>query len=71
MCECLEKVDAQLAQYNTRVGTALSLSEDMSQMWVDIVISSEKVEKKKRGRARTIVAAYCPFCGVKREKTSA
>lgn len=68
MCECLKIVDAQLEKFNTRVGTAFSISKDLSVMSLDIVIASEKIDTKKRGRPRTIVAAYCPFCGIKREK---
>lgn len=65
MCDCVKSLDAALAEHNGRISMALTLSSDMSKMGARVLIATEKLDPKKRKPIPALMAAYCPFCGVK------
>lgn len=62
-CDCVEKVDAKLAEFNTRLSRSLALNFATGQASTHISIATEKVDTKKRGSAKKVWITYCPFCG--------
>ncbi len=68
MCECIEKVNIKLkeANTNTALDVPMMLSFSDNQVKADKVsIKTRKIDSKKRGKAQTIMSAFCPFCGIK------
>jgi len=58
-CKCVEAVNEELAKHNTRLCEFISLSKGATY----IQIASEKIDTKKRGNAKQVLASFCPFCG--------
>lgn len=68
MCKCIEKMDEVLAKANTRIALAMGISVMRgSKSSVDVrpMVVTVKVDEKKRGRPKTALASFCPFCGTK------
>jgi len=62
-CGCRERIDAGLAQHNTKVEPIFSLSANHVGMpWPIATVQIEKGRGKLK--ASTILASFCPFCGV-------
>lgn len=57
-CNCKKELSKVLAQHNTELESNL-FDENT------IFIATEKIESRKRGKAKSVIAAYCPFCGKK------
>ena len=62
-CACIQTVDAQLAERNTRIMLPIMFSPDQTER---PMIVTEQIEKG-RGKAKAcgMFATFCPFCGVK------
>lgn len=68
MCKCIEKMDEALAKANTRIGLALGInvtSGSKASTFTRPMVVTVKVDEKKRGRPKTALASFCPFCGIK------
>lgn len=62
MCNCIEVVNAQLAQRNTRIPLPIMLGSDQTQR---VMIVTEQVETGRgKKKACGMFATFCPFCGV-------
>lgn len=57
MCGCASRLDETLKPMNYRLTRNL-LEEDPP-----VLIEMHKIEKRKRSKSHSLVAAYCPFCG--------
>ncbi len=55
-CACIQAMNARLAEQNGRLVTTLFGTPR-------VVIGSEKIDSKKRGRPPAAIASFCPFCG--------
>lgn len=64
-CNCIETVDAMLAERNTRITLPIMFSPDQT---ARPMIVTEQIETG-RGKAKAcgMFATFCPFCGVKIE----
>jgi hypothetical protein len=62
MCNCVDKIDVQLAAKNTRIKHIFVINKDVG---MAIGVETEKVDRSKRGKPVTMLAAFCPFCGRK------
>ncbi|WP_116791374.1 hypothetical protein [Achromobacter dolens] len=62
-CQCRERIDALLAERNTRVMQVFTLGvNDFGMPWP---VATEQVEKGRgKKKASLLFASYCPFCGV-------
>lgn len=65
MCECMTRVNAKLKDRNTKLSVSFCLSADLGDMDTMLLIQTEKVDKKLRTKAVSLVPTFCPFCGVK------
>lgn len=61
--DCREKIDALLADRNTRVQWVFTLGDEgMGMPWP---IATEQVERGRgKKKAAMLFASFCPFCGV-------
>lgn len=61
-CNCIETVDAMLAEHNTRITLPLILSEDQTPR---PMIRTEQIQSGRGKKpAVSMFATFCPFCGV-------
>jgi hypothetical protein len=73
MCDCANQVDKELEKYNTRLVQIVMLTfnaptKKQNGLHSTIAIATEKIDKKKRGDAKTVMPSYCPFCGKEYKK---
>ena len=66
MCNCIEMTNKSLEEYNTKLDVTISLFPEV--MVLGILVSTTKLDTKKGGEAKNIVATYCPFCGKRYRK---
>jgi hypothetical protein len=59
LCDCVKLSNEELAKHNTR----LELAFTMTGVMPNVLISTEKVDTKKRAGPIRLFAAFCPFCG--------
>lgn len=63
MCDCVKRVNAQLAPKNSMLAMGLGITAD-NRMIGRLLIQTEKLDRNKRGaKSPAVVASYCPFCG--------
>ena len=70
-CNCIQIVDAKLAEHNTRLKLPIfftAAGEDPRP--TRLFVATEKATEK-RGKPVSMFANYCPFCGVRYEPGSA
>lgn len=59
-CECIAGVNKELAAQNVEVSAAFTLSGRILP-----IVATNRKPAAKRQKPYTLVATYCPFCGVK------
>jgi hypothetical protein len=64
MCDCMTKVNEHLAERNTQLTPTLAIRDGQFKM-LGATLATQKIDKSKRGQPSNVIAAYCPFCGVK------
>jgi hypothetical protein len=64
---CFEQVDEELRKHNTRLvrPVQVDFNHQPVRLRMHLALATEKIDRKKRHPAKTVVAAYCPFCGKK------
>lgn len=62
-CNCLDVMDAKLADHNTRICVTLGFPRDGSPAFTRPHIQTEKVEKRVRKGPAIALPSFCPFCG--------
>lgn len=62
MCDCANKMNEKIAPMNYR------LTRNLLEENPPVLIEMHKIETRKRTASSSLVATYCPFCGVKYEK---
>lgn len=67
MCDCIKLVNEHLADRNTKVNRTIAYQQGELKV-MGAIISTFKVDEKKRGKPVSLTAAYCPFCGEKYEE---
>lgn len=68
MCDCIQKVNELLKEHNTQLDIPITFSFNVDKtpgaLKADrVTIATKKLESKKRGDAKKVLPAYCPFCG--------
>ncbi len=67
-CECVEVVNEKLASRNTRLVQAMMFVEVKHDC---LMLETEQIEKGRgKPKAVSMFLTYCPFCGLKYEKTN-
>lgn len=65
-CNCVETVNAQLAEHNTRLSQAMMFGKHPSDA---LVLETEQIEKGRgKKKAVTMFLSCCPFCGQRYEE---
>ena len=65
-CNCLEECNKRLEAEGVCIATALQLRQPYEIGFeVVIVIGLENLPNNKRRKRPTLVATFCPFCGVR------
>lgn len=59
MCDCIQQTNEMLKEHNIRLVSTMFAKPEV------VVIQTEKIDSKKRGRPPVMLASYCPFCGEK------
>lgn len=61
MCNCIEKFNEHLKEFNTEVHLPFWSRSGILAPFVE----TRKIDSGKRGKPRSVIATYCPFCGEK------
>lgn len=64
-CNCLNEMDALLAEHNTKLGVTMGFPRDGKPAYSLPHIHTEKVEKRQRKGPALAIPTFCPFCGTK------
>lgn len=64
MCDCMSKVNEQLAAHNGRLATGFLIRNDLG-VGMRLLLQTEKIDATKRKKVPHVTAAFCPFCGAK------
>jgi hypothetical protein len=67
MCDCIEKLNEQLKERNTRIVMPISFSSKGLSTLLGPIIATEKADPTNRKKPVKLMASYCPFCGEKKE----
>lgn len=63
-CECVKKVNAQLAPQGLRLALSYDMETPGAGVREHIQVQTAFIARR-RGRPTAVVATFCPFCGVK------
>lgn len=69
--DCFTQANEQLAEHNTELDLRMSFNFDEPSKVsgrVRLAIGTVKKDSKKRAPAKTVLASFCPFCGVNLEE---
>ena len=62
-CECIDRVDAMLAERNTRIQFPIMLGVDQTRR--PMIVTEQIQTGRGKKKAVGMFATFCPFCGVK------
>ena len=65
MCKCIDLVNKKLAENNTQLVIPITINMETGDLNVShrVMITTEKIDIKKRIGPTKMFAAYCPVCG--------
>jgi hypothetical protein len=64
MCNCVAKVDRQLAKSNTCLDQCSLINMRTGNVRESLKIATRRADaRNKRSRVKQVVPSYCPFCG--------
>lgn len=73
-CNCIQRVNEQIADRNIKIATSFQYAESVSEegkrsarLMQRVIVATEKLDSNKRSNKKPmiVVASYCPFCGIK------
>jgi hypothetical protein len=64
-CDCIALTDAELAKHNTEMGANFQIDRQTGHVTTSIALVTRLIEKKRGARPISILATFCPFCGVR------
>lgn len=70
-CDCVEKMDAKLADHNTKLDLTLCFPRDNSPAFVRPRVATMKIESRVRKGPALAIPTFCPFCGTPYENQPA
>lgn len=63
---CFDQLNQHLKPHNGRLAMGIQITETMG-LQGRLLIATEKIDKTKRKPVPSVMASFCPFCGVKLE----
>lgn len=60
---CFKKFDDHLKEHNGRLSMGLQVTEGLG-LQARLLIATEKIDRAKRKPVPSVMASFCPFCGV-------
>lgn len=67
-CDCIEKLDAHLAEHNSKIEVGFTFGTAERPGYVFPAIRTEKIDKRSRVK-KGVIPTFCPFCGTKYRET--
>lgn len=64
-CGCVDKINKLLEARNTGIEVGMTMNFATGQQGDCLRIATYKCDQKKKGKAVSLLALHCPFCGVK------
>jgi hypothetical protein len=68
MCDCISKINEYLKSSNTQVIQTIAIKNNKLDV-IGVRVLTDKIDSSRRGKAVSVTAAYCPFCGEKYDKS--
>jgi hypothetical protein len=65
-CDCITRIDEQLAEQNFALDTSFLLGKNLSLTAITLSVGTHWKDSSKKVRGKkppTIVVSFCPFCG--------
>lgn len=59
-CDCVDHVNAILVPFNTELDLAIGGPRFKP---ISFLVSTRKKDSGQRGKPRSMIASFCPFCG--------
>jgi hypothetical protein len=63
MCNCIDEMNAKLAEHNTELALTFGFSRSGGGSETYPTIQTKKLETRKRVGPALAIPSYCPFCG--------
>lgn len=63
MCDCIEKLNVHLKEFNTEINVPFWSRSGVLAPFIE----TRKLDDRKRGKPKSVMASCCPFCGEKYE----
>jgi hypothetical protein len=70
MCDCLEKVNADLEPKGVMVWSTIPLSGRPSKPLLPLIRLDTREMEKRRGKPKMVAASCCPWCGERYQEKS-
>lgn len=64
-CTCVKQINDQLKPFNTMISPVYLIDFTTSRTYTGLEVLTEKIDSKVRGRKKSLLCIYCPFCGKK------
>lgn len=63
---CFGEFNKELAKHNLKLSMGIQITQGLG-LKSRLLVATEKIDKSKRKPGPSVMASFCPFCGIKLE----